>query len=83
MQPNANLYIYDLDPSAKGDISAILAKHQVPTGEAFTKTRQIGHACVSLPTCGLALAESERVFTDLLDSMCRVFFSRPGHNGIT
>lgn len=70
--PNANLYLYDLDPSAKEPVSAILAKHKVPTGEAYTKTRQIGHACVSLPTCGLALAESERVFTGLLDSIDEV-----------
>lgn len=67
--PNANLYFYDLDPSAKDEVNAILAEHDVPHGDGFSATRQTAHACVSLPTCGLALAESERVFTGMLDSV--------------
>ncbi len=64
---NANLYLFDIDPADRERVDAILAEHSVVTGEAHSALRQTAHACVSLPTCGLALAESERVFTDLLD----------------
>jgi sulfite reductase beta subunit-like hemoprotein len=70
--PNANLYFYDLEESAKAKVDAILAKNNVPTGEAFTALRQTAHACVAMPTCGLALAESERVFSGLMDSVDEV-----------
>ena len=35
----------------------------------MTATRRVGHACVALPTCGLSLSESERVFTSVLDGI--------------
>jgi sulfite reductase beta subunit-like hemoprotein len=34
--------------------------------------RKTAHACVALPTCGLALSESERVFDDVLDEIDKI-----------
>src|SRR6185369_11756274 len=49
--------------------SDILAAHGIPKPEDLTETRRLAQACVALPTCGLALAESERVFHLVLDKI--------------
>ena len=67
--PNANIYFYDIDKKDRQIVDNILKDHAITIGEDFSSTRQTAHACVALPTCGLALAESERVFTELLDSI--------------
>ena len=66
---NANMYVYDISEEDRERVNAILTGHGLVTGEDFTAMRQMSHACVALPTCGLALSESERVFTGLLDSV--------------
>ena len=66
---NANMYVYDIAAEDRDKVNAILLEHGLVTGEEFSATRQMGHACVALPTCGLALSESERVFSGLLDSV--------------
>lgn len=66
---NANLYFSGLTPEQKPKLDAILAKHNVPHADGMTATRRVGHACVALPTCGLSLSESERVFSSVLDGI--------------
>jgi sulfite reductase beta subunit-like hemoprotein len=66
---NTNLYLADVTPDLRGPIDAILAKHNVPHADGMTATRRVGHACVALPTCGLSLSESERVFSSVLDGI--------------
>lgn len=72
--PNANLVLCDVEPRERAALDEHFAKHRFPNDEAFTETRKTGHACVALPTCGLSLAESERVFTGLLDSVDAVLY---------
>lgn len=72
--PNTNLIIADVAPEQKEQVNAILAKHGVVHADeaGFTRARKVAHACVALPTCGLALSESERVlpgFMDQFDTM--------------
>jgi len=67
--PNTNILFYDLEPSQREAVDAILAKHSVPHSDGFTELRKVAHACVSMPTCGLALAESERIFNGVLDKV--------------
>jgi sulfite reductase (ferredoxin) len=64
--PNTNLYFYDLDESLREPLEAILHEHGAIPASALTRARRVAHACVALPTCGLALAESERVFGGLM-----------------
>lgn len=66
---NTNLYFTDLTPEQQPQLDAILAKHRVPHAQEMTATRRVGHACVALPTCGLSLSESERVFSSVLDGI--------------
>ena len=69
LTPNCNLIFYNIDPAQKPEVSKILTEHGVPDPRALTQVRQLGQACVALPTCGLALAESERVFPSILDKV--------------
>ena len=66
---NCNIMFHDIDPPLKSEVDEILIRHGIPRPEDLTETRRLAQACVSLPTCGLALAESERVFHLVLDKI--------------
>jgi sulfite reductase (ferredoxin) len=66
---NCNIIFHDIDPASKEKVSEILTAHSIPKPEDLTETRRLAQACVALPTCGLALAESERVFHLVLDKI--------------
>ncbi len=72
---NCNIIFHDIDPSLKQKVNQILADHGIPNPSDLTETRRLAQACVSLPTCGLGLAESERVFHLVLDEIDRVLKS--------
>lgn len=69
--PNTNLIIAEVKPEQKAAVDAILAKHGVVHADeaGFTRARKVAHACVALPTCGLALSESERVLPGFMDKI--------------
>lgn len=68
MTANCNLYICEVPEEKKGEVDRILSEHGFPDDTALTAMRQVAHACVALPTCGLALSESERTFaSEVLD----------------
>ncbi|MBZ0255473.1 NADPH-dependent assimilatory sulfite reductase hemoprotein subunit, partial [bacterium] len=69
LTPNCNIIFCDIDPKYKDEINALLSGHNVKMDEGFSEVRRLGMACVSLPTCGLGLAESERVFQSVLDEI--------------
>jgi sulfite reductase (ferredoxin) len=66
---NCNIIFHDIDPAAKENVTELLTAHGIPKPEDLTETRRLAQACVALPTCGLALAESERVFHLVLDKI--------------
>lgn len=61
-----NMLLCDLDPSWRADIEQILADHGVPTVEKISNVRRMTFACPALPTCGLAITESERAAPTLV-----------------
>ncbi len=69
--PNTNLIVAEVKPEQKAAVDAILAKHGVVHADeaGFTRARKVAHACVALPTCGLALSESERVLPGFMDKI--------------
>jgi len=66
---NCNLIFHDIEPALQAEVTRILESYGVKEPAELTTARQIGQACVALPTCGLALAESERVFPSVLDKI--------------
>ncbi|MGH7154931.1 MAG: sulfite reductase, partial [Acetobacteraceae bacterium] len=64
MTPNQNIIIARANDVERQKIERILAEHGVKQGVSVL--REGAMACVALPTCGLALAESERYLPGLL-----------------
>jgi sulfite reductase (NADPH) hemoprotein beta-component len=61
-----NLLLVNVAPEKREVIDRILAEHGVSPANPFSRTRLASMACPALPTCGLALAESERTLPGLL-----------------
>lgn len=66
LTPSQNLTISGVTAEQKPVIEAILEKHGLTKENHRTGLRLNSLSCVALPTCGLALAESERILPDLL-----------------
>jgi sulfite reductase (NADPH) hemoprotein beta-component len=64
MTANQNLVLADIPAAARRKIEALLAAHGLD--QPVSGLRRSAMACVALPTCGLALAESERYLPDLV-----------------
>ena len=64
-----SLLFTDLTITDRERIVKILHDHGVKTSEEISTLRRWSMACVALPTCGLAVAESERVLPGLIDSL--------------
>ena len=67
LTPTQNLTISGVKPGEKAKIEAILAKHGLTKENDRSRLRLNALSCVALPTCGLALAESERVLPEVLE----------------
>ncbi|MCY0897366.1 MAG: NADPH-dependent assimilatory sulfite reductase hemoprotein subunit [Firmicutes bacterium] len=63
--PQQNLLLLDLDRDVAFTIQDRLEAQGYLRAERLTPMRRAAMACVALPTCGLALAEAERVFLPL------------------
>ena len=66
---NQNVIIANVAAKAKAKIEAILKEHGIAIGTDLSGLRRNSMACVALPTCGLALAESERFLPELLTAL--------------
>ena len=64
-----SLLFTDLEAGDRERIAEILHEHGVKTSEEISTLRRWSMACVALPTCGLAVAESERVLPGLIDQL--------------
>ncbi len=67
LTPNQHVLIADIAPARKDAIAALLSAHGLD--RAPSALRRNAMACVALPTCGLALAESERYLPSLIDAL--------------
>jgi len=65
---NQNLIIANVAAKARAKVEAVLAKHGVAIATS-SGMRRNSMACVALPTCGLALAESERFLPELITAI--------------
>jgi sulfite reductase (NADPH) hemoprotein beta-component len=66
LTPNQNLVIANVTPEQRAEIDAALDRVGLRDTSAL---RRNAMACVALPTCGLALAESERYLPDLISAL--------------
>jgi len=66
LTPSQNILLVNIKPEDRDGITQTLAAHGVPVENQASVIRRASIACPALPTCGLALAESERVMPDVL-----------------
>lgn len=69
LTPNQNLIIANVDESNKDNIQKIIDEYGITDGEHYTGLRRNSMACVAFPTCGLAMAESERYLPTLINKI--------------
>jgi sulfite reductase (NADPH) hemoprotein beta-component len=66
---NQNLIIANITPQKKAAITALLEQYKMIDAHERSALRLNSMACVALPTCGLALAESQRYLPDLITEL--------------
>jgi sulfite reductase (NADPH) hemoprotein beta-component len=67
LSANQNVILANATDADKAAITALLASHAVKTENQARLLHAAAMACPALPTCGLALAESERVLPGMVD----------------
>lgn len=66
---NQNLIIANVSSHKKKKIEELIKRYGLTDGNHYSALRRNSMACVALPTCGLAMAESERYLPTLLDKI--------------
>ncbi len=69
LSPSQNILLTGIDAANKDAITQILADHGIAVANQSTALQRASIACPALPTCGLALAESERYLPSLIDQI--------------
>jgi len=69
LTPNQSLIIGNVSAQKKKKIDELIQAYGLTDGKAYSALRRNSMACVALPTCGLAMAESERYLPELLDKI--------------
>jgi sulfite reductase (NADPH) hemoprotein beta-component len=61
-----NLVLANVVAGDRAAVTAVLERYGVPVERQASAVRSSGMACVSMPTCGLALAEAERALPGVM-----------------
>ena len=69
--PLVGILLCGIEPGDKADVISILKRHGCAPAEELSVLRRNSMACVALPTCGLAVTESERVIGEVLQDIER------------
>ncbi|AZN41274.1 assimilatory sulfite reductase (NADPH) hemoprotein subunit [Paenibacillus albus] len=69
LTPNQNLIIGNVSSQRKKKIDQLIETYKLTDGAIYSALRRNSMACVALPTCGLAMAESERYLPTLIDKL--------------
>ena len=72
---NQNLVIARISEQSKNEIETILTDYEVVDSQSLSALRLNSIACTALPTCSLALAESERYLPSLVDELDEIIDS--------
>lgn len=64
--PNHNLILANIREENKAAVEESLRSYGIVWGEEYSRLLRLSMACPALPTCGLAITESERVFPEVI-----------------
>ena len=65
--PNQSVVLYDIEPADKAAIQTILDRDGITPDSKVDSLERYAMACPALPTCGLAVTESERIIPSMLE----------------
>ncbi|MEM1261172.1 MAG: NADPH-dependent assimilatory sulfite reductase hemoprotein subunit [Pseudomonadota bacterium] len=65
LTPNQNVIVAGLNDAERREVAALIAKYNL-SSDSVSALRAHSLACVGFPTCGLAMAESERYMPELV-----------------
>ncbi|MGB7413619.1 MAG: sulfite reductase, ferredoxin dependent [Thermosynechococcaceae cyanobacterium] len=77
MTGNQNLILYNIQPRQQAEIQQILKQHGIQEVGEIDPLVRYAMACPAMPTCGLAITESERVIPSIIDRI-RALLNRLG-----
>ncbi len=69
LTPHQGLIFCDLAEDDLSYLQQVLREHGVPLTEDISPARRWSMACPALPTCGLAITESERILPSMIDQL--------------
>jgi sulfite reductase (ferredoxin) len=69
LTPHQSIIFCDLKEADRQRLVDILKRNGVPLTEDTSAVRRYAMACPALPTCGLAITESERILPTLIDQL--------------
>lgn len=64
-----DILLGDIDTANKGAIDSLLNEYGIPKPENLSMLQKWSMACPAIPTCGLAISESERALPGLVDQI--------------
>jgi sulfite reductase (ferredoxin) len=67
--PQQDVLLCDLNPADKAGVDSLLNEYGIPRPENLSLVRKWGMSCPAIPTCPLALTESERVLPELIGQL--------------
>jgi sulfite reductase (ferredoxin) len=69
LTPLQDILLCDLEASARPEIEHILAEFGIARPEQVSAVQRYSMACPAIPTCGLAITESERTLPAIIDQL--------------
>jgi sulfite reductase (ferredoxin) len=69
LTPMQDILLCNLDGGALAEIESILAEHGVQTADRLSVVQKYSMSCPAIPTCGLAISESERALPGIIDDL--------------
>ena len=69
MTGHQSLIFTDINQGDKEKLIGLIKQHDVPTTEETSTVRRWSMSCSALPTCGLAVTESERRLPSIIDAL--------------
>jgi sulfite reductase (ferredoxin) len=64
-----DVLLCDIATADKGTVDSLLNEYGIPRPENLSQVRKWSMACPAIPTCGLAITESERVLPGLVNQL--------------
>jgi len=69
LTPLQDILLCDLQADARQEIERLLEDHGIARPEQISNVQRYSMACPAIPTCGLAISESERLLPNIIDQL--------------